>query len=185
MNIFCHPGVTKRRELNLLLGTEADDIPEFGFRPHVPLIRDLVERTEVDMKLGGVLFEAKLTEGDFQVQDAELVEQYRGLKEVFDCRKLPRRGRKYISYQLLRNVLAAYALEMSICVLLDARRPDLLEHWYRIMRCVRSTSLRTRSKVLMWQELADCLPPALQEFLDVKYGIVPAGSQYKPVPNSV
>jgi hypothetical protein len=128
------------------------------------------------MKLGGVLFEAKLTEGDFQVQDAELVEQYCGLKEVFECRKLPRKGKQYISYQLLRNVLAASALNLSICVLLDGRRPDLLEQWYRIMRCIRSTSLRIRCKVLTWQELAACLPSALPGFLEVKYGILAGDS---------
>src|SRR5258708_6027459 len=66
MNIFCYPGVTKRRELSLLLGTEVSDLPEFGFKPRVPLTSGLIERTEVDMKLGFVLFEAKLTEGDFQ-----------------------------------------------------------------------------------------------------------------------
>jgi hypothetical protein len=63
MNIFCYPGVTKRREVSLLLGTDTEDVPEFGFRPHVPLFSRGKERTEVDMKLGGVLFEAKLTEG--------------------------------------------------------------------------------------------------------------------------
>jgi hypothetical protein len=174
MNI-CYPGVTKRRQLSLLLGTEAGDVPEFGFKPRVPLITSMVERTEVDMKLGHVLFEAKLAEGDFQVQDAELVEQYCGLKEVFECRKLPRQGRQYISYQLLRNVLAAYALDLDFCVLLDARRPDLVEQWYRIMRCIRSMTLRTKCKVLTWQELAPCLPSALRQFLDAKYGIVPEG----------
>lgn len=174
MNIFCYPGVPKRRELSLLLGTEPEDVPEFGLRPRVPLISNMVERTEVDMKLGHVLFEAKLTEGDFQVQDAELVEQYCVLKEVFECRKLPRQGRQYISYQLLRNVLAANALDLDFCVLLDARRPDLLEQWYRIMRCIRSMTLRTKCKVLTWQELAPCLPSALRQFLDAKYGIVPA-----------
>jgi hypothetical protein len=40
----------------------------------VPLLSDATERTEVDMKLGNMLFEAKLTEGDFQIQCAELVE---------------------------------------------------------------------------------------------------------------
>ncbi len=131
MNIFCYPGVTKRREVSLLLGTEPEEIPQFGFMPRVPLVTGSVERTEVDMKLGDVLFEAKLTEGDFQVQDARIVQQYRDLKEVFECRKLPKQGKRYVSYQLLRNVLAAYALDLSFCVLLDARRQDLLEQWYQ------------------------------------------------------
>ena len=171
MNIFCYPGVTRRREVCLLLGTEVGDIPQFGFMPRVPLLTGAVERTEVDMKLGEVLFEAKLTEGNFQTQDAGLVQQYCDLKEVFECRKLPRHGKQFFSYQLLRNVLAAYALNLHFCVLLDARRPDLLEHWYRVMRCIRSTTLRTRCKVLTWQELVPSLPSALRKFLHVKYGI--------------
>ncbi|HTC48471.1 MAG TPA: hypothetical protein VK722_14195 [Candidatus Aquilonibacter sp.] len=95
--------------------------------PRVPLLTHAAERTEVDMKLGYVLFEAKLTERDFQIQDARIVQQYRDLKEVFECRKLPKQGGRYVEYQLLRNVLAAYALNLHFCVLLDARRPDLLE----------------------------------------------------------
>jgi len=172
MNIFCYPGMTKRRELTLMLGTESGDLPEFGFKPRIPLTSGFVERTEIDMKLGTVLFEAKLTESDFQTQKAAIVEGYRDLKEVFECRNLPRQGQDYVSYQLLRNVLAAHALNVQFCVLLDARRPDLIEHWYRIMKCIRSTDIRTRCKVLTWQELACCLPAALQRFLDVKYGIV-------------
>ena len=172
MNIFCYPGVTKRREVSLALGTDLGTVPQFGFMPRVPLVTGMVERTEVDMKLGDVLFEAKLTEGNFQAQDAGLVQQYRDLKQVFECRKLPRQGKHFSSYQLLRNVLAAYALNLHFCVLLDARRPDLLEQWYRVMQCIRSTTLRTQCKVLTWQELAPCLPSALRKFLLVKYGIM-------------
>jgi hypothetical protein len=172
MNIFCYPGVTKRRELSLMLGTEIGVLPEFGFKPRIPLTSGFVERTEIDMKLGPGLFEAKLTESDFQIQKAPIVEGYRDLKEVFDCRKLPRRGQDYVSYQLLRNVLAAYALNLSFCVLLDARRPDLREQWYTVMSCVRSMELRTRCKILTWQELSTALPSRLQRFLELKYGIV-------------
>lgn len=172
MNIFCYPGVTNRRELSLMLGTEVSDLPQFGFKPRIPLTSGYVERTEIDMKLGPVLFEAKLTESDFQTQKAAIVEGYRDLKEVFDCRKLARRGQEYVSYQLLRNVLAAYALNLSFCVLLDARRPDLREQWYTVMRCVRPMDLRTRCKILTWQEVAQVLPLRLRHFLDLKYGIV-------------
>jgi len=40
---------------------------------------------------------------------------------------------------------------------------------------VMDTDLKTRCKVLTWQELSEVLPPDLQEFLDLKYGIVPSG----------
>src|SRR6266700_3772660 len=55
MNIFCFPRVTRNRELALFLGTDIDDVPEFGFRPRVPLVRNILERTEVDMRLGKTL----------------------------------------------------------------------------------------------------------------------------------
>jgi len=143
--------------------------------PRVPLLSQATERTEIDMKLGNMLFEAKLTEGDFQVQRVELVEQYRDFREIFECRQLPRAGKKYVSYQLIRNVLAAHALNLDFCTLLDARRPDLIEDWYGIVRSIRSATLRSRCKVLTWQELTSCLPAALQSFLSAKYGMVAAG----------
>jgi hypothetical protein len=174
MNIFCYPGVTRCQKLAMLLGTEVNEVPEFGFRPRVPLLNGAVERTEIDMKLGNVLFEAKLTEGNFQSQKPDIVERYCNLKEVFERSMLPRKGQDYVSYQLVRNVLAAHALNLDFCVLLDARRSDLLEQWYRVMRCVQFADLRTRCKVLTWQELACCLPTALHHFLTNKYGIIPA-----------
>jgi hypothetical protein len=122
--------------------------------PRVPLFSEATERTEIDMKLGNVLFEAKLTEGDFQTQRAELIEQYRDLQDVFESRQLPRAKKKYVSYQLIRNVLAARALGLDFCTLLDARRPDFIEDWYGILRCIRSTALCARCKVLTWQDLA-------------------------------
>jgi len=176
MNIFCYPGVTKRKEVSSILGTEIGDLPEFGFKPRIPTTSGAIERTEIDMKLGSALFEAKLTEADFQRQRAAIVEGYRDLEEVFEVGDLPRRGQMYVAYQLLRNVLAAYTLDLSFCLLLDARRPDLNEDWYEILRCIRITELRNACRVLTWQELARCLPSALQEFLNVKFGIVPCDS---------
>jgi hypothetical protein len=172
MNIFCYPGVTQRTEVCRILGLEPGNVPEFGFMPRVPLLREATERTEIDMKLGNKIFEAKLTESDFQIQRAELAERYRDLGGIFECRHLPRLGRKYVSYQLIRNVLAAHALDLDFCTLLDARRPDLLEDWYGIVSCIRSATLRARCKVLTWQELSLCLPASLQRFLSLKYGIV-------------
>jgi len=173
MNIFCYPSVTRRTEVCSVLGLEPGSVPEFGFMPRIPLLSEATERTEIDMKLGNKIFEAKLTEGDFQIQRAELVEQYRDLREVFEPRQLPRTKRKYVSYQLIRNVLAAHALDLDFCTLLDARRPDLLEDWYEVVRCIRFAGLRAKCKVLTWQELTPSLPAALQRFLSVKYGIVP------------
>jgi hypothetical protein len=185
MNVFCCPGVCNRRLVAGLLGTETENTPEFGYRARVPLkplSRDSqtpqckdpkprVDRTEIDMRLGLLLVEAKLTETDFQAASASLVENYRDLEEVFEVESIPRAKGNYLSYQLIRNVLAAHAFGLNICVMLDARRPDLLEAWHVIMRCVRSAELRTRCKVLTWQEISPVLPSRLQRFLQLKYGI--------------
>lgn len=172
MNIFCFPGTLKQTRVLSLLGVEAGAKPQFGFKARVPLANGRVDRTEVDMRLGDLLVEAKLTEGDFQRRAAAVVKNYRDFEEVFDGRDLPREEDSYISYQLIRNVLAAYALDCAFCVMLDERRPDLQEAWYAIMRCVRIHDLRMRCKVLTWQELAEVLPTKLQAFLAEKYGIV-------------
>jgi hypothetical protein len=78
----------------------------------------------------------------------------------------------YAGYQLIRNVLAAYASGCSFCVLHDARRPDLREQWFSVMAAVKNAEMRTRCKVMTWQELGAWAPVELQEFLKIKYGIV-------------
>ena len=169
MNVFCHPRCLK--SASAILGVQPTESPLFGFRARVPLANGHSDRTEVDMKLGSLLVESKLTESDFQSKTAEVVEGYRDFRDVFHRRMLPRVGKKYASYQLIRNVLAAHAFGLSFCVILDARRPDLIEAWYAVMRCVRRAELRTRCQVLTWQELSANLPVRLQQFLSDKYGI--------------
>jgi hypothetical protein len=56
-------------------------------------------------------------------------------------------------------------------VLLDRRRPDLIEMWYAVMRAVKVHDLRLRCKVLTYQELSQALPNDLRSFLAEKYGI--------------
>lgn len=217
MNIFCTPGVMESAALRGALGVECGADPIFGWKARVPLKNGRFDRTEVDMRVGALLVEAKLTENDFQTRIAPIVEAYRDFDEVFDRDRLPRveiveaRPKRasefpenysqefesviaapdsfsivdivvrapgeagYAGYQLIRNVLAAHATQSSFCVMHDERRPDLREEWFRVMTAVRSAELRTRLKVITWQEVAAYLPDALQEFLDLKYGIVAPG----------
>jgi len=117
------------------------------------------------------LVEAKLTEGNFQSAKKNVLQAYRDFSDVFDHRQLSQIGDHYLSYQLLRNVLAAYALRCSFCVLVDARRPDLVDAWYAVMKCVKPIELRTELRISTWQEVALAVPPGLRAFLAVKYGI--------------
>jgi hypothetical protein len=200
MNVFCYSGVFEDGRVLGILGVDSEAqkqtprcarndkeslafndshserneksvSPDFGYRARVPLLNDKVDRTEVDMRLGPLLVEAKLTEGDFQSREKKFVDEYRDFKKVFNRRDLPQTRERYLSYQLIRNVLAAHALDCSFCVLHDGRRPDLRDAWYDVMRCVKLHDLRLRCKVLTWQELAEALPAPLQAFLEEKYGI--------------
>jgi hypothetical protein len=219
MNVFCTPGVADSVKVRSVLGSEGDEVPVFGWKARVPLASGRSDRTEVDMRLGSLLVEAKLTEGDFQSKAATVVEGYRDFDAVFKRELLPRvelltkRRRDatefpedysqefsaeqpvpasemspassvesgYAGYQLIRNVLAAYAEGCSFCVMHDARRPDLREAWFKVMAAVKSAELRVRLSVLTWQELAAYLPEDLQEFLDCKYGIVRPDRTASPV----
>lgn len=226
MNIFCAPETTESSVVQRLLGVEADTRPMFGWKAKVPLKSGLFDRTEMDMRWGDLLVEAKLTESDFQTRAVFVVEGYRDFEEIFDAELLPkveiRLARRkqaiefpeeftqeweqnddpdeahaisaefqagiaaraealaptehgYAGYQLIRNVLAAQAHGCAFCVIHDERRPDLREQWFRVMSAVRSAEMRSRLKVLTWQELAADLPDDLQQFLDAKYGIVAPG----------
>jgi hypothetical protein len=233
MNIFCHPAVFNGQTLAPavanILNVDPTAQPNFGIKPKVPLktlrkrrsklpaersgrADGLTDRTEIDLQLGNLFLEAKLTESNFQTAAPRLVERYRDLELVFDLTRLPQKTlhtppshppfedysqlveptsspersgveqpaslsktRIVIEgYQLIRNVLAAYAADVSFCVLSDARRRDLVETWYAILSAVHRPTFATRLKLLTWQELATALPQDLQEFLEAKYGIVPA-----------
>jgi hypothetical protein len=172
MNVFCYPRVLESCEVRALLNLHEVSAPEFGVKARVPLIHGKFDRTEVDMRVGDLLVEAKLTESDFQTKRAELVERYRDLREVFDVELLPRNENEYRGYQLIRNVLAAYATRQKFCVILDRRRPDLIEQWHAVQRAVRLSDLRVRCLVLTWQELSEAVSRPLRSYLKEKYGIV-------------
>lgn len=172
MNLFCYPGMLRRPTVLHLLGTNAGLLPSFGLRAQVPLASGSADRTEVDLHLGDLLLEAKLTESSFQTARPELVLRYRDLELCFHLDELPRTGTgEFQSYQLLRGVLAASAHGCRFAVLLDRRRVDLVDRWFEVLRAVRSCDLRSRLQLLSWQEFATASPPTVRRFLAQKYGI--------------
>jgi hypothetical protein len=90
MNVFCTPEVVDSTAVQRMLGVEADVPPDFGWKAKVPLASGLFDRTEVDMRWGDLLVEAKLTESDFQTRKAEVVEAYQDFDAVFERELLPR-----------------------------------------------------------------------------------------------
>lgn len=174
MSIFCYPRILATAPLPALLGVDRGLTPEFGFHPRISLERDLEDRTEIDMRLGSLFIEAKLTESHFQTAPLRLLERYPGFASIFRREALDITRAGVSSYQLIRGVLAAHAEDATFCVLLDVRRPDLREAWIRVISAVQDYELRSRLRVLTWQELSSVLPPALRRFLASKYGIEPA-----------
>lgn len=90
MNVFCTPDVNSSIAIRRMMVIDATDRPVFGWKARVPLRNGRFDRTEVDMRWGNLLVEAKLTESDFQCREARIVEAYRDLDEVFDRDLLPR-----------------------------------------------------------------------------------------------
>ena len=173
MNIFCRRRTLSNPALSSMLGVSCGQIPQFGFRLSIPLKtgKNGPHRDRHETRRSPGRSEAH---GDgLSNGAARVIERYRDLGEVFDPGELMMSGDVVPGYQLIRGVLAAFATGGSFCVLCDARRPDLIEKWYSIMRAVRSCVLRCRLQLLTWQELTAVLPMSLQKFLAAKYGITP------------
>jgi hypothetical protein len=137
----------------------------------LPLTDGSEDATEIDMRVGSILFEAKLTEKDFTSRSAARVQRYRDLPTHFEVSALPADGAELGGYQLIRNVLAAAHHNATLIVLVDQRRPDLLQEWWGIHMAIRDVGLRLRCGFRTWQEVASASAPPLREFLAMKYGL--------------
>jgi hypothetical protein len=58
MNIFCYRRTLSNPALSSMLGIRSGLVPQFGFRPEIPLRSGRTDRTEIDMKLGTLMVEA-------------------------------------------------------------------------------------------------------------------------------
>lgn len=167
MNIFCHPSFSKWNGPRKYLGFE-DAVPEFGW---IPKIEESAPYTEVDMKLGSTIYEAKLTESDFTEKEMQKVlERYHGIEEIFDLDQL-KVGSKIKHYQLLRNIYAANKRNLNFVVLLDSRRIDLLQALFETMKAIKNPKLRYRIGFITWQEISRLVGKDVKEFLKLKYSI--------------
>lgn len=174
MNIFCYPGVGTT-DLLALLHISGWEQPSFGVKCLLSGEREK-RPTELDMVIGKVSFEAKLTEHDFTSKSEEIVRRYRDLVKVFDVDALPRSEGKFVGYQLIRNVLAAHQRGGRFVLLCHRRRLDLIQQWERIRERIRDSDLQARCGQISWQQIAARVPAPLQKFLEDKYGIEPDGS---------
>lgn len=176
MNIFCHPQTLRSKHLLALLQLDAGVAPQFGVRVRTPLRDGHEDRTEMDMCVGDLMVEAKLSETAFQTARPDLLARYEAFEDVFEVDRLPRSRTLFRSYQLLRGVMAAEASDARFAVLIDARRPDLQRQYFAVLAAIRYSHVRSRMMLVTWQEIASTVPASLQQFLMTKYGIVASRS---------
>ena len=173
MNVFCHPAAFRDGRLAHALNVDTSSWPDFGFHPRIPLQSGATDQTEVDMKLGSLLVEAKLTETGFQTATLSELLRYRDFDKEFRVNDLPRRNGRMEGYQVIRSILAAIHHEAEFCLICDERRQDLIESAYAVFSAVRRVEVRCCVKVATWQELLAALPRSMQKFISSKYGFVP------------
>ena len=58
-----------------------------------------------------------------------------------------------------------------LVVLIDWRRPDLLQQWWKAHGAIKNGDLRSRCEVHFWQEVAMACEPSHRKFLTDKYGL--------------
>lgn len=168
MNIFCHPDFFKWSGPQKYLGFENVE-PEFGW---IPKIEASAPYTEVDMKLGNTIYEAKLTESDFTQKESDRVlERYPGIAKMFDLDMLQKSG-MLLNYQLLRNIYVAEKRNLNFKLICDYRRPDLLQSLFLTTQAIVDHNLRNRIGFVTWQEIASYVGKGLRDFLSSKYGII-------------
>lgn len=171
MNIFCHPKIKELKGIRKLLQLDNMDNIEFGYKPGV-LKKDGTDETEIDMKINDTLFEAKLTEGDFQKKNKSKVLKYRNFENIFHLDKLEQSELEYYNYQLIRNILAiAQNNNYNFILLCDMRRPDLIRSFQHTVSCIKEIELRQKCGFVTWQEIAHYCNKDLKEFLNIKYGL--------------
>jgi hypothetical protein len=169
MNIFCFPDFSTWEGPRKLLKIQDTSTIEFGWNPE--LRNGLKGKpTEVDMKIGDHIFEAKLTETDFTGKEAVVVEKYEDFETVFDKTILRRKpDGEYENYQLIRNILAAYKYNYTFTLLVDETRTDLIKHLFETIVAVNDPGLRQRITFVTWQELVAVCGEELKTYICEKY----------------
>lgn len=168
MNIFCHPNIKSWKGIRDLLNIEKDQEIIFGWKG-IDFENETRYKTEIDMKIGNCIFEAKLTESDFTKKDLSIVLKYKHIHDVFDIDKLIVDKDKVKNYQLIRNVLAAHKCNCTFKVILDERRIGLIRELFETVAAVKDNDLRSRIGFVTWQEIGSSCGEDLKNYLKKKY----------------
>lgn len=165
MNIFANPNILKWKGVRDLLKVNKDDCIKFGWNPE---FENETTKTEIDMKIGNTIFEAKLTEEDFEAIEMRLVMAYANVEQLLDFDVLLHEVNKF-QYQLIRNLLTAHKYGNNFFLLIDETRIDLIKNFYQVKMAIKDKELSAKFNFLTWQEITQKLGDDLKIYITKKY----------------
>jgi len=168
MNIFCYPKFKNWKGPSKLLRINTNKKFEFGWNPNFDN-ENQKHKTEIDLKVGKTIFEAKLTEANFTKKRKEVVESYVDLHTIFEKSLLCHSNGQYTNYQLIRNILTAYKYGLNFTLLIDDRRIDLIKEFIITIKSIKSYDLRKNLNIITWQEIIDTCGEELKSYISKKY----------------
>ena len=105
---------------SFIIKFEKDSIKEinpiFGYKPGVLKDHNIKDATEIDMVIGDIFFEAKLTEINFTEKHVSEVVKYKNINTVFNFDLLPIKNNKIQGYQIIRNILAKGTFKQCVAI---------------------------------------------------------------------
>lgn len=166
MNFFAHPKIKEWKSLRDLISINESDNIEFGWDPEFENEKN--RKSEIDMRIGDSIFEAKLTESDFTQKKIQVVLTYSDVESTIDLQSLTN-DNIVSNYQLIRNLLAAKKYNYKFNVLIDETRTDLIREFYKMKNAIKIKSLADNFNFFTWQEIADCVGADLKNYIIKKY----------------
>lgn len=165
MNIFAYPNILENESLRNLLGVNKNESIEFGWNP---VFKNETRKTEIDMKIGDSIFEAKLTESNFTKKSQHIALNYPNVEQIIDLTPLYK-GEDILYYQLIRNLLTAYKYKCDFNLIVDESRSDLIRAFKKVKEAIKIEELKNHFNFLTWQEITGTLENDLKQYITKKY----------------
>ena len=166
MNIFAYPEIRNLKKFQDLLSINPKDDIEFGWNPI--LANEKRYKTEIDVKIGNSIFEAKLTESDFKSKNLNIVLLYEDVETILDLKALTK-DEIVSNYQLVRNLVTAKKYGYKFHLLIDDSRDDLRFEFDKVKNSIIDKTLANSIELITWQQISTCVSDDLKEFLTEKY----------------
>jgi hypothetical protein len=166
MNIFAHPDIKDWKPFCDLLSINSTDNIEFGWNPVFE--NEKKYKTEIDVKIGNSIFEAKLTENDFKSKKLNIVLRYVDVQSIIDLKSLTK-DEIVSNYQLIRNLVTAKKYGYKFHLLIDESRIDLRNEFDKVKKAIIDKSLANSIEIITWQQISTCVTDDLKKFLTEKY----------------